>query len=226
MQRNASLISFVLVAFACAAALNVAAADGSANRNLRMLIAKPSIGFNVGHGKAAAVAPTATASKSVRLGHLTFTHGGKAAPAPAPAPAPTPETQAAPTTAAPAQKDSTPASGAPAPAQTSAPVTLPRGAPVAGNNDINQALQCQSAFDARGGRNGITGALGSVCEEGGASFNALGCCQAVAQLLNSGNLNKCACNNLVYQQLCQEVKVQDLTCDTLRPTLVGCGLQC
>jgi hypothetical protein len=101
-----------------------------------MLIAKPSIRFNVGHGKAAAVAPTATASKSVRLGHLIITHGGKAAPAPAPAP--TPETQAAPTTAAPAQKDSTPASGAPAPAQTSAPVTLPRGAPVAGNNDINQ----------------------------------------------------------------------------------------
>jgi hypothetical protein len=28
MQRNASLISFVLVAFACAAAVNVAAADG------------------------------------------------------------------------------------------------------------------------------------------------------------------------------------------------------
>jgi hypothetical protein len=44
----------------------------------------------------------------------------------------------------------------------------------------SQALQCQSAFDARGGRNGITGALGSVCEEGGASFNALGCCQAVS----------------------------------------------
>lgn len=26
-----------------------------------------------------------------------------------------------------------------------------------------------------------------------------------AKLLNSGSLNRCACNNLVYQQLCQEV---------------------
>lgn len=42
-----------------------------------------------------------------------------------------------------------------------------------------QALQCQSAFNARGGRDGVTAALGAVCQEGGPSFDALGCCQTV-----------------------------------------------
>lgn len=104
---------------------------GNANRNLRFLIAKPSIGFNV--------VPAAAASKSVQLGSLTITKGGNAATGSAPqrnAPEPQQQTTPAPAAAAPAA--GTPAAATPAPAQTSAPVTLPRGAPVAGTNDINQ----------------------------------------------------------------------------------------
>jgi hypothetical protein len=97
---------------------------------------------------------------------------------------------------------------------------------VAGNNDISQALRCQSAFNSVGGRSGVESALGNVCKEGDAAFNPLGCCQATAKFLNSGSVKGCACNNLVYQQLCQEVKVAGLTCESLRPTLSGCGLQC
>lgn len=193
----------------------------------------------------------AAGSSSISLGHLTITKGAAAAPAPA-APEqkvqpPQQPAQAAPTPAA-EKKDAAPAAAAPPPAQTSAPAALPRGAPVAGTNDIgqvsdtpaltlcaeltsssatlldsfprtwcsthclharccghphtnnhsartcpsaplllpclslsliNQALQCQNAFDAQGGRSGVESALGSVCQEGSSSFNALGCCQAV-----------------------------------------------
>lgn len=287
------------------------------------MIGKPTLGFAV------AQAAPVQVSKSVTVGPLTIGKAdAAAAPAPAPAaPAPAPEAKkpeastpapetkpAAEANPAPAaeakpapaaekkEEPKAPAAAPPTPAKTSAPVVLPRGAPVAGTSDINQALQCQSAFNARGGRTGVESALGDVCKEGSASFSALGCCQAVrgggggcawlvavcqqhardvvglgrthvhvkrakacpsvdaskpatgcectcrghtssisiihlwvasclhgnhlclhcthpallccvllclqtAKLLNSGNLNKCACNNLVYQQLCQEVSM-------------------
>jgi hypothetical protein len=296
------------------------------------VIAKPTVGFTV------AQAAPVQVSKSLTVGPLTIGKAdAAAAPAPAPAaPAPAPEAkkpeastptpekkpaaEAKPAPAAEAkpapaaekkEEPKAPAAAPPTPAKTSAPVVLPRGAPVAGTSDINQALQCQSAFNAFGGRTGVESALGDVCKEGSASFSALGCCQAVrgeagtgrrmassctvqrdvrdaegaghtalwldsqkaspsgrayaqrrvcrpaaavccakiashlygmcpcscccvglrwclecplahtvcpallsclllcpqtAKLLNSGNLNKCACNNLVYQQLCQEVR--------------------
>lgn len=45
---------------------------------------------------------------------------------------------------------------------------------------FKQALQCQNAFNAQGGRSGVESALGAVCEDGSSSFNALACCQAVS----------------------------------------------
>lgn len=107
----------------------VAASAAAGRRNLRTLISKQ-------------VGVQATGSSSISLGHLTITKGAPAAPAPAapeqkaqPAQQPAPQAAAAP---AAEKKDAAPAATAPAPAQTSAPAALPRGAPVAGTNDISQ----------------------------------------------------------------------------------------
>jgi hypothetical protein len=109
--------------------------------------------------------------------------GGAAAAAATPAapvdPAPRQEQPAAATPAA-----STSGARAPAP-------QLPPPRPVAGNNDIGRALQCQSAFNGLGGRTGVEALLGDVCREGSASFDALGCCQKVRLCVR---LIVCMCN--------------------------------
>lgn len=148
--------------------------------------------------KVAAVQPAAVqivsvpvVSKSISLGAggLTLSKGGQAAAATSVQQAAEPQPQAQaqtqqPQAQQPQPRQQAPAAAAapaaaPATAGVSAPAGLPIPRPVPGNSDLGQALQCQSAFNAAGGRPGVENQLGNVCREGNAAFNELGCCQQV-----------------------------------------------